>query len=144
MKKLFILLNAMALLLSGASQVSACGKNQSDTVFNIWNLSTWDTKQKAIIVKSYLASVKKWYNPTTSTTWGAWVGNLSDDTALDNAFDLINGGFNTVLVVYGYRHPPANGSDLKNDLAQGVLLDMKARPTEAFTGELSMTIKGDI
>lgn len=155
MRRLFTLLSSLALISSVASSVMACNDNigatNPDSKFNLWNLSTWGDKQKQVIVKSYLKSAKGWYDPTDPdqqhSTWSDWTTNYYQQSAqepyaINTAFDLVNSAFDTKYVAYSYQ--PIPSGDLKQDLAKGVNLIMNSLRSGAFTGELTMTIKGEI
>lgn len=150
MRQLFILFTSLVLISSGTSQVMVFNKIATDNFASssLWNLSRWDDKQKNIIAQSYLKSASIWYQSSQSqpstATWFYWVNDGSSENAINTSFKLVNPAFSTGFVAYVYRPLPLPVEDLKQALAKGVNLMMKALPKKSFTGELQMTIKGNI
>ncbi len=144
MKKILSLLAIFTISSPCAIVVNACNINNNDNSqkFDIWNLSTWTEKQKAIFSKTYLDYARNY----SSWSFGAWLAGISPET---NAFYLalskINDHIDKNMKMYisdKYEPWPNDNVDMKTVFAKGIKLHVWA--THFLTGDFTVEIKGNI
>lgn len=142
MCKLFKLLTLLAIISSGASQVSACGFKDTD-------LSTWGSAQFQQISQAYLAFANN--NGYSKKTWSFWIAEANQAPSLEAT--AINRGLSLVVssrvpLWYFLNTDPSPQTSLSSlqVLAKGVhyylIADTKKDPF--FKGKCNFIIKGNI